>query len=317
MPFSRFRPSNSISSILHQRLRSNPKSIHSQYCSMDITEEQRRRAEANRLAAIAKRKALIKSSNGQQHQDPWELFKCRKLSTEHNAASTIQSSKSLTGNDTHLPERFRVRLEICSPDSFSITPEVVEGCFYPGEENCFRILSDCLSSVTHSHYTQIIGGGKALVYKLRDYCSILKCLKNSKDIDVEEIPWTTFNVVERLSHSFSSGRWMPCRPEHLSDEKRGGRCLIADEMGLGKTLQAIAIASCLMDEDGSILVVCPAVLRFSWAEELERWLPFCLPSDIHLGIVFLIGGSLYRTICLQRCDAILLSTFLLEDKGCS
>ncbi|PSS07955.1 Endonuclease [Actinidia chinensis var. chinensis] len=103
---------------------------------------------------------------------------------------------------------------------------------------------------------------------------------------------------------------MPCRPEHLSDEKvdeflkkllktlldalmpfqlegvrfglqRGGRCLIADEMGLGKTLQAIAIACCFMSE-GPILVVCPAVLRFSWAEELERWLPFCLPADIHL-----------------------------------
>ncbi|KGN63703.1 DNA annealing helicase and endonuclease ZRANB3 isoform X1 [Cucumis sativus] len=279
---------------------------------MDITEEQRKRAEANRLAAIAKRKALVESSNGQlQHHEPWKLFKCRKFSTEFDASTTIQSSKSLTVNNTHLPEKFRVRLEICSPDSFSITPEVVEGCFYPGEENCFRILSDCLSNVTHSHYTQIIGGGKACVYKLRDYCSILKCLKNSKDIDVEEIPWTTFNVVERLSHSFSSGRWMPCRPEHLSDEKveelmkklpdrllnrllpfqldgirfglqRGGRCLIADEMGLGKTLQAIAIACCLMDEEGSILVVCPAVLRFSWAEELERWLPFCLPSDIHL-----------------------------------
>lgn len=76
----------------------------------------------------------------------------------------------------------------------------------------------------------------------------------------------TFNVVERLSHSFATGHWMPCRPEHLSKEKvdeligklprkimetllpfqlegvkfglqRGGRCLIADEMGLGKTLQ--------------------------------------------------------------------------------
>lgn len=137
----------SVSILLH-RLRSNPKSIHSQSCSMDITEEQRRRAEANRLAAIAKRKALIESSNGQlQHQDPWKLFKCRKLSTELNAPSTIQSLKSLTDNNTHLPVRFRVRLEICSPDSFSITPEVVEGCFYPGEEDCFRILSDCLSNV--------------------------------------------------------------------------------------------------------------------------------------------------------------------------
>lgn len=34
-------------------------------------------------------------------------------------------------------------------------------------------------------------------------------------------------------------------------------------------------------------MVCPAVLRFTWAEELERWLPFCLPADIHLGNVLL------------------------------
>lgn len=51
-------------------------------------------------------------------------------------------------------------------------------------------------------------------------------------------------------------------------------------------LQAIAIACCFHDE-GPILVVCPAVLRFSWAEELEHWLPFLLPKDIHLG-TFLI-----------------------------
>jgi hypothetical protein len=38
--------------------------------------------------------------------------------------------------------------------------------------------------------------------------------------------------------------------------------------------------------EGSTLVVCPAILRFSWAEELERWLPFCLPADIHLGNFF-------------------------------
>lgn len=71
-------------------------------------------------------------------------------------------------------------------------------------------------------------------------------------------------------------------------------------------LQAIAIASCLMDEEGSILVVCPAVLRFSWAEELERWLPFCLPSDIHLGIVlmyiffFLLLLNKFDALCSNR-----------------
>lgn len=120
-----------------------------------------------------------------------------------------------------------------------------------------------------SHYTQNHGGGKACVYKLRDYNSVLRCLKSWKSFEVEEIPWGTHNVVERLSHSFISGQWIPCRPEHLSDEKvdeligklpktlldtllpfqlegvrfglrRGGRCLIADEMGLGKTLQVCA-----------------------------------------------------------------------------
>lgn len=47
-------------------------------------------------------------------------------------------------------------------------------------------------------------------------------------------------------------------------------------------LQAISVASCFSDE-GPVLIVCPAVLRFSWAEELEHWLPTLLPKDIHLG----------------------------------
>ncbi|KAL5746769.1 hypothetical protein ACOSQ2_024066 [Xanthoceras sorbifolium] len=263
---------------------------------MEMTEEQRQRAEANRLAAIAKRKALTESTQQQIHQDPWKLFKCRKLS--------VEPTKPLLN-----PEKFRVRLEICSPDSFSVSPQGLKGFVYPGEEECLRRLGLCLSDVMPSHYTQN-HGGKACVYKLRDYNAVLTCLKNSNDIEVEGIPWVTLNVVEKLSHSFVTGRWNPCRPEHLSDEivdemigklpkrlldvllpfqldgvryalRRGGRCLIADEMGLGKTLQAIAIAGCFILE-GSILVVCPAVLRFSWAEELERWLPCCLPADIHL-----------------------------------
>ncbi|KAJ6349665.1 hypothetical protein OIU77_007111, partial [Salix suchowensis] len=160
-----------------------------------------------------------------------------------------------------------------------------------------------------SRYTQIEGGGRACVYNIRDYDVVLTCLKNCKGVEIEKIPFSTLNIIQRLSKSFDAGRWEPCRPEHFTDEKvdefirmlprklldallpfqldglrfglrRGGRCLIADEMGLGKTLQAIAIAGCFINE-GPILVVCPAILRFSWAEELERWMPFCLPSEIH------------------------------------
>ncbi|CAI5528607.1 unnamed protein product [Closterium sp. Naga37s-1] len=63
---------------------------------------------------------------------------------------------------------------------------------------------------------------------------------------------------------------------------RGGRCLIADEMGVGKTIQAIAAAAWYMAE-GPLLIVCPACLRLQWAEQLERWLPFLRPSQIHIG----------------------------------
>ncbi|KAJ8753320.1 hypothetical protein K2173_019719 [Erythroxylum novogranatense] len=285
---------------------------------MPITEEQRQRAEANRLAALAKRKvfseSIINQQRQQQKQNPWRLFKCRKLRSDLTPSTHDPRSPPLISDGpdsgTQFVEKFLVRLEICSPDSFSVTPKALQGFSCPGVEECLKRLADCLSTVMPSHYTQNHGGGKACVYKLRDYDAVLNSLKNYKGVEIEKIPFGTLNVIQRLSHSFDIGRWAPCRPAHLTDEEvdeliaklprklldallpfqvdglrfglqRGGRCLIADEMGLGKTLQAIAIAGCYIDE-GPILVVCPAVLRFSWAEELERWLSSCLPSEIHL-----------------------------------
>lgn len=61
--------------------------------------------------------------------------------------------------------------------------------------------------------------------------------------------------------------------------------------------------------EGPILVVCPAILRFSWAEEIERWLPSCLPSEIHLGIGFL-PLSFYFYSCF--CFASFLLGWVLE-----
>ncbi|XP_074316409.1 uncharacterized protein LOC141652718 [Silene latifolia] len=304
--------------------------------SPELTEQQKLIIEANRARALAKRKAFLSSQQQQQQQQQqhfqnpdlnphWRQFKCRKL---------IDNSNSIPKQDTLLPSKFRVRLEICAPDSFSITPYSIPGVSFPGQDHCFSVLNDCLSNVSLLHYTQLHGGGDASVYKLRDYEAVVKCLKNYKDIEVEEIPWTTYNVVAKLFHSFNMGRWLPCRPEHLPDEKveelmhklprkllttllpfqheglkfglqRGGRCLIADEMGLGKTLQAIAIASCFSDE-GSILVVCPAILRYTWAEELERWLPSYLPADIHL-----VFGRQNNPVHLKRCPKIVVISYTM------
>ncbi|KAL1196782.1 TATA-binding protein-associated factor BTAF1 [Cardamine amara subsp. amara] len=279
---------------------------------MEVSEDQRRRDEANRLDFVEKRKPSFDSSEHPQQQQNFRLAKCRKLDGGNDVCiqEGYQNYESEPVLITNVPEKFRVRLEICSPDSFSVTPVQLQGFRCPVEQDCLRQLSEILSEAIPSHYTQNDDGGKAGVYKMRDYSMVSGCLKRSKSVEVEEIPWITFTVVEKLSQSFISGKWVPCKPEHFTEEKveqlienlprklvnsllpfqldglrfglrRGGRCFIADEMGLGKTLQAIAIAGCFISE-GSILVVCPAVLRFSWAEELERWLPFLLPSDIHL-----------------------------------
>ncbi|KAJ4908684.1 DNA annealing helicase and endonuclease ZRANB3 [Raphanus sativus] len=268
--------------------------------------------EANRFMLGEKRKPSSDDDSSENpHRLPhdFRLSKCRKLDGENDVVyRSRESDPGLTASIP--PEKFRARLEICSPDSFTVTPVQAKGFRFPEKQDCLRQLNEILSDAMPSHYTQNQDGGKAGVYKIRDYSTVLGSLRRSKTVEVEEIPWITFAVVEKLSRSFVSGRWEPCTHEHFSEEKveemirnlprklvdsllpfqldglrfglrRGGRCLIADEMGLGKTLQAISIAGCFMNE-GSILVVCPAVLRYSWAEELERWLPFCLPSDIHL-----------------------------------
>uniref|UniRef100_A0A0D9X150 Helicase ATP-binding domain-containing protein n=1 Tax=Leersia perrieri TaxID=77586 RepID=A0A0D9X150_9ORYZ len=215
---------------------------------MGITEEQRRRIEANRLAALERRK------------------------------------------------------RVCGPEDFSVAVGPTEGKAYPGEDDCLRAVQDCVAAAVPFSTTQSQSGHLFSVFKLMDYELVLKCLKKLPGVTVEDIPYQTRNVIKNLPKYFAKscssdkevdGLLMKL-PQHLRDAllpfqlegvrfglRRNGRCLIADEMGLGKTLQAIAIACCYKDE-GPVLIVCPAVLRYTWAEELERWDPSLLPKDIHL-----------------------------------
>ena len=54
-------------------------------------------------------------------------------------------------------------------------------------------------------------------------------------------------------------------------KKYNGRALIGDEMGLGKTLQAISVYKYYNHK--KLLIVCPAYLRYTWKNELEKWIP--------------------------------------------
>jgi superfamily II DNA or RNA helicase len=54
-----------------------------------------------------------------------------------------------------------------------------------------------------------------------------------------------------------------------------GRALLADEMGLGKTVQALIAAAALHEATPAarhVTVICPASLRGGWQDEIRRWL---------------------------------------------
>jgi SNF2 family DNA or RNA helicase len=51
--------------------------------------------------------------------------------------------------------------------------------------------------------------------------------------------------------------------------KNEGRILLADEMGLGKTVTALAIMTHYIKE-WPLLIVCPASLRYTWPQEIEK-----------------------------------------------
>ncbi len=50
-----------------------------------------------------------------------------------------------------------------------------------------------------------------------------------------------------------------------------GRGLLADDMGSGKTIQLIRAVERLGPEALPVLVVCPNSMKYTWAEEIEKW----------------------------------------------
>jgi len=324
---------------------------------MQITEEQRKRAEANRLAALEKRQAAAATGSkqkpnvesilpaqqhikGQQQQresgggnrsSAWNLFPCRKIIVNQVPPKNVSQPPS--NQQQHLI----VVLELCTPTEFTVSTESAPGSTAVGRQESLTHFNTFLSSVSRIRCVESEENGSKPIYSLKYYEIVLKALKKLPGIQLQQIPWTTLAVIRQSACSSANKEWAPTLPDHLSDDevdsllqklprklkeellpfqwdgvrfglRRGGRCLIADEMGVGKTVQAIAIASCYIDE-GPILVVCPASMRFTWAEELERWLPFCPPADIHL-----VFGHRNNPSDLVKCPKIVVVSYTMLSR---
>lgn len=142
---------------------------------MVITEEQRRRAEANRLAALEKRKRLAEAaaaaataSTSYNTTFPasgtptfptddtaaeWRLAKCPRIAPPAPQSRFVSlpprpSPPPPPQTPPQPPVGFKVVLEVCSPDEFLVAVGPAEGKAYPGEANCLGAVQDCLAAAS-------------------------------------------------------------------------------------------------------------------------------------------------------------------------
>jgi hypothetical protein len=111
-----------------------------------LTEEQRRRIEANRIAALERLKRSSAAAGNTLDAASFRLAKCPRIVPPlppRTPPRPLPPPRPPTG--------FQAVLEICSPDEFQVTVGPAEGKAFPGEADCLRAVEDCVASVRSSH----------------------------------------------------------------------------------------------------------------------------------------------------------------------
>nr|CAB3458512.1 unnamed protein product [Digitaria exilis] len=196
---------------------------------MVITEEQRRRAEANRLAALEKRKRLAEAaaaaataSTSYNTTFPasgtptfptddtaaeWRLAKCPRIAPPAPQSRFVSlpprpSPPPPPQTPPQPPVGFKVVLEVCSPDEFLVAVGPAEGKAYPGEANCLGAVQDCLAAASVVQYSATQSQSQSChlrpVFKLVDYDVVSKSLKKLPGAVVEEIPPNTMKIIQDI-----------------------------------------------------------------------------------------------------------------------
>ncbi|KAJ7564591.1 hypothetical protein O6H91_02G024600 [Diphasiastrum complanatum] len=283
----------------------------------EVPEELRRRMEINRATAIARRQAKTAHNSfcfnelmalAPVKTDPFHTVLNLPSSSHCGYSESLQlhhHEKPNNDAQLHQAKAIQVILELTCRRHFTFRPQLISD---NSEQQCLHQIPSSFSKFAESECSTCEASGCTL-YDLHCYDSMVKYLRSFSRIQVQQIPWSTRVILQRY-FKHSSEEWTPFHPRHLPQAsvddllerlpcklkrsllpfqmegvryglQRGGRFLLADEMGVGKTIQAIATAACYKEE-GPLLVICPASLRLVWAEELERWLPFLSPNDLHL-----------------------------------
>lgn len=116
-----------------------------------------------------------------------------------------------------------------------------------------------------------IAKAKEIEPEFRCYPDVTDYLSEIKDAQYRERYLSSMS--DKNMDSLLKTTLYPYQKEGIRFAFSKGKSIIADEMGLGKTVQAIGCAE-LMRKAGlisSVLVLCPASLKYQWKKEIEKF----------------------------------------------
>ena len=132
-------------------------------------------------------------------------------------------------------------------------------------------------------------------FDLSDYQEFLRMATKCEGVIINPLPQYVVNLISKRNGPSMSedeeidlstlgdnllNSLMPFQREGiLFGIRHNGRVLIADDMGLGKTIQAISLAAFYVSE-WPLLIVVPSSVKYVWREQLCRWLPRLTEHDV-------------------------------------
>lgn len=117
----------------------------------------------------------------------------------------------------------------------------------------------------------LIAKAKEIEPEFRCYPDVTDYLSEIKDAQYRERYLSSMS--DKNMDSLLKTTLYPYQKEGIRFAFSKGKSIVADEMGLGKTVQAIGCAE-LMRKAGlisSVLVLCPASLKYQWKKEIEKF----------------------------------------------
>jgi hypothetical protein len=119
--------------------------------------------------------------------------------------------------------------------------------------------------------------------KMDESPELTRLLKQLRPFQREAYDFATKGIVSTRQFSSTTMLNKTRRAPVVYDPKLkgNGRVFITDEMGLGKTVTSLAIMLHYQQE-WPLLILCPASLRHTWPQEIERFLPHIPPSATYI-----------------------------------